>query len=193
MIFIQFGFRPRLSTQEALLSITNSWHSLLTKHRQAAAVFLDVKKAFDSVPHCHLIKALHSIGIQGRLLNWFRDYLTSRFQHVILDGHLSSAVPVTSSVPQGSILGLPLSLVKTPYGVRGNSLFFKNHSKSSYLKTSLGLRRSDPLRQAKLCLLATLWALRVFSCSLLAFPLSVSLVSSCLRCLRFSVFFFQRK
>jgi len=44
---IQFGFRPHSSTQEALLSITNSWHSLLTKHRQVAAVSLDVKKAFD--------------------------------------------------------------------------------------------------------------------------------------------------
>jgi len=66
---IQFGFGPCSSTQGALLSISNSWHSLLTKHRQVAAVFLDVKKAFDSVPHCHLIKALHSIGIQGRLLN----------------------------------------------------------------------------------------------------------------------------
>ena len=102
---IQFGFRPRSSTQEALQSLTNIWHSMLAKHTQIAAVFLDVKKAFDSVPHNRLIKSLHSIGIQGPLLNWFRDYLTSRSQQVVLDGKSSTTTPVTSGVPQGSILG----------------------------------------------------------------------------------------
>ena len=102
---IQFGFRPRSSTQEALLSVTNTWHNMLTKHTQIASVFLDVRKAFDSVPHNRLIKALHFIGIQGPLLNWFRDYLTSRHQQVVLDGKTSHTVPVTSGVPQGSILG----------------------------------------------------------------------------------------
>ncbi len=102
---ILFGFRPRSSTQEALLKVTNTWHSMLAKHSQIAAVFLDVRKAFDSVPHNQLIKALHSFGIQGSLLNWFRDYLTSRSQQVVLDRKSSSTVPVTSGVPQGSILG----------------------------------------------------------------------------------------
>jgi len=54
-------------------------------------------------------------------------------------------------------------------------------------KNQPGLWRSDPLRRAKLCWLATLKAPRVFSCSLLAFPLSVSLASSHLCCLCFSV------
>ena len=66
-------------------------------------MFLDVKRGFHSVPHYQLLTALHSTGIQGPLLNWFKDYLTSRHQHVLCC--LSSTVPVTSGVPQGSILG----------------------------------------------------------------------------------------
>jgi len=84
--------------------VTNSWQKLLGKHKQIAAVFLDVRKAFDSIPHHMLIKSLSSIGIQGSLLLWLQNYLTSRSQRVVLDGFSSDPVAVTSGVPQGSIL-----------------------------------------------------------------------------------------
>ncbi len=48
---LQFGFRRGSSTQEVLLSVTNSWHQLLSTNRQVGAVFFDIKKTFDSVPH----------------------------------------------------------------------------------------------------------------------------------------------
>ena len=51
----QFGFRPRSSTQDALLTITRDWHQSLSTHRQVAAVFFDIRKAFDSVPHGQLL------------------------------------------------------------------------------------------------------------------------------------------
>ena len=101
----QFGFRPRSSTQEALLSATHCWHQLLSSHRQVAAVFIDVKKAFDSVPHNYLISSLADVGICGPLLRWLSDYLIGRQQRVVLDGTVSHPAPVTSGVPQGSILG----------------------------------------------------------------------------------------
>ena len=72
----QFGFRPRFSTQDALLTATRDWHQSLTTHKQVAAVFFDVKKAFDSVPHDQLLKSLSDIGITGQLLKWFADCLT---------------------------------------------------------------------------------------------------------------------
>ena len=65
----QFGFRPRFSTQDALLTATRDWHQSLTTHKLVAAVFFDVKKAFDSVPHDQLLKSLSDIGITGQLLN----------------------------------------------------------------------------------------------------------------------------
>ena len=101
----QFGFRPCSSTQEALLSVTNKWQNLFTKHKQVATVFLDIRKAFDSAPHSQIISSLSQVGISGPLLDWFKDYLTGRSQRVVLDGCTSDQVAVTSCVPQGSILG----------------------------------------------------------------------------------------
>ena len=54
----QFGFRPRYSTESALLSVTNSWFSTLYLNNSVCAIFLDLKKAFDSVPHKPLLNVL---------------------------------------------------------------------------------------------------------------------------------------
>ena len=92
---VRFGFRSQSSTQEALLSVTNNWQTMLSKQNLVAAVSLDVEKVFDSVFHYQLIHSLYSIGIQGFLLNWFRDYLSRRSQRVVLDGEISGKVNVT--------------------------------------------------------------------------------------------------
>ena len=70
-----------------------------------AAVFFDLSKAFDKVPHCQLLSALANAGVSGSLLHWFRSYLFNRFQRVVLDGHISEVHSVSSGAPQGSILG----------------------------------------------------------------------------------------
>jgi len=81
---------------------------------------------------------------------------------------------------------IPLMFTSQTYHSKNN--YYKNKSDISYLKTSRAFDvLSDPLRQAKLCWLATLWAPWVFSCSLLVFPLSVNLAPSRLCCLCFSV------
>ena len=69
----QFGFRPGSSTQEALLTATHDWHRCLDRGLNSAALFLDMSKAFDRVPHSKLLSSLSSVGISGPLHQWFRS------------------------------------------------------------------------------------------------------------------------
>ena len=107
----QFGFRPGSSTQEALLTATTDWHSFLDSHSDVAAVFFDLSKAFDSIPHEGILDSLRHVGVHGPLLKWFSSYLSDRQQRVVLDGQRSPLIKISSGVPQGSILGPLLFII----------------------------------------------------------------------------------
>ena len=68
-------------------------------------VFLDYKKAFDSVPHQRLVHKLKSYGFGDRIIQWVANFLNERKQIVTVRGHSSKPVSVLSGVPQGSVLG----------------------------------------------------------------------------------------
>ena len=76
-----------------------------TKGDAVFQVFLDLKKAFDTVNHDILIQKLEHYGVRGASLNWFTSYLTGRIQFTYCNSKSSDRRTVTCGVPQGSVLG----------------------------------------------------------------------------------------
>ena len=101
----QSGFRHGFSTMSLLLNITTSWMRAIDDGCYVGAVFLDLRKAFDTVDHEILLSKLAEIGMKGSSLRWFRSYLTDRMQFVRFKNSLSATERITCGVPQGSILG----------------------------------------------------------------------------------------
>ena len=68
-------------------------------------VFVDFRKAFDSISHPILLRKLQELGVSGNLWSWIKNYLSNRHQATVINGHVSKSMPVKFGVPQGSVLG----------------------------------------------------------------------------------------
>ena len=101
----QYGFQRNKSTVHSLLHLTNFVTRELNDRKFVVGVFLDLKKAFDVVPHDILLRKLCHLGIRERALEWFTSYLSGRSQQVEIEGVTSDKKAIDLSVLQGSILG----------------------------------------------------------------------------------------
>ena len=107
----QFGFRKGHSTVHPMVLIDNFISDALNNKKYALAIFCDLRKAFDTVDHQILLKKLVKVGVRGKELDWFKDYLAGRKQFVFVNGKCSSLMDILLGVPQGSILGPLLFLI----------------------------------------------------------------------------------
>ena len=101
----QFGFCKGRSCDLQLLVTIHDWMIDLDNNIPTDAIYLDLSKAFDTVPHQRLLNKLKGYGIGGNVLSWVSDFLTDRSQYVSVNGSCSNKIPVFSGVPQGSVLG----------------------------------------------------------------------------------------
>ena len=84
----------------------DEWLENMDNGKLNGVVFLDIKKAFDSINHHILLNKMNEqFGIFGMELKWFESYLLNREQQCCINGELSSNKVITCGVPQGSILG----------------------------------------------------------------------------------------
>ena len=107
----QYGFREEHSTQHAIIDIVNTIQSNMDKRLFSCGVFIDLKKAFDTVDHAILLDKLNHYGFCGIINDWFSSYLQDRTQTTQVGPHISKRSLTTCGVPQGSVLGPLLFLL----------------------------------------------------------------------------------
>ena len=101
----QYGFRAGHSTAMAVLDMVERVRAAWAGGNVAAGVFVDLKKAFDTVDHRLLLSKLEHYGIRGSALALLESYLRDRSQYVVYGGVESGRGEVKCGVPQGSVLG----------------------------------------------------------------------------------------
>jgi len=110
----QSSYRRSHSTETAMMCVHNDLVRAVDNKEVTALVLLDLSSAFDTADHSTLLNVFHRrFGVQESVMDWFTSYLSDRTQTFRLNGEMSSLIPLTCSIPQGSVLGPILSISHT--------------------------------------------------------------------------------
>ena len=111
LTYNQSAFLKLCSTTTSLISSTDYWYENMNSRKINLTLFLDLKKAFDTVDHSVLMKKLRACGIRGPAGDWFESYLKERRQYCAANGHRSNIKNITCGIPRGSCLGPLLFII----------------------------------------------------------------------------------
>ena len=128
----QFGFLSGRSTALQLLRVLDEWTEVLDRGGEVDVIYMDFKKAFDSVPHKRLMAKLKGYGVTDPMLGWIQSFLSERTQSVVVGSSRSTPRPVTSGIPQGSVLGPVLFVIyinDLPLAVKSRLFLFADDAK----------------------------------------------------------------
>lgn len=106
----QFGFVGGFGASDAMIKLTTEIINNLNSDKKCLAVFLDLAKAFDTMPHDKLLRNLERYGIRGRALKLLESYLSNRYQMLKLNNVRSEKLRIVTGIPQDTVLG-PLLVI----------------------------------------------------------------------------------
>ena len=95
------GFRAKRCTADAIGDIASTLEEAKATGQMVHCVFLDISRAFDTLPHFTNIHRLKQLGIGGRILSFVKAFLSGRTMRVKLPGAVSTSRPADRGVPQG--------------------------------------------------------------------------------------------
>ncbi|EED14170.1 reverse transcriptase, putative [Talaromyces stipitatus ATCC 10500] len=98
----QFGGRRQRSAIDAVACLVEEIHQAWANGKLAAALFMDIKGAFDHVVLARLIEVLREASVDGDLIRWVVSFLSDRRVTPVIDGHIGKEASISSGLPQGS-------------------------------------------------------------------------------------------
>jgi hypothetical protein len=128
----QYGFISGRNAMTNLIKCHDDWTKIIDEGDCLDVIFLDFKKAFDSVPHKRLLNKIADLGISNQCLQWIEKILTNRSQLVKINNATSSESPVISGVPQGSVMGPTIFIMfinDLPVNIRNKLFMFADDVK----------------------------------------------------------------
>lgn len=107
----QSGFRKNYSCETAIQTVIDEWKLISSERQIVEVIFVDLKRAFETIDRERLLEKLYQYGITGTVLEWFRSYLKDRKQQVQLNDGWAKMLTTEYGVQQGSVLGPLLFII----------------------------------------------------------------------------------
>jgi len=107
----QSGFRKHYSCETAIQTVIDEWKLIVSEGKMVGVIFMDLKRAFETIDRERLLEKMYQYGIRGMALEWFKSYLNNRKQQVRFNNIWSRLLKTEYGVPQGSVLGPLLFII----------------------------------------------------------------------------------